>query len=226
MLYRGGKTANIITVSSLILDGGTLGSTPTNSTSEYHLAGGINVTANGGALDSGSLVWGISLDATLSGSGALTVSTASASGSVITIGSGSNTFTGNISVQNNGKLALASTGNLKFTIGASGVNNGISGTGSQILTLDGTFVFDLTGASTATGSSWNIVDVGSLNESFGLTFAVSGFTDNGSGVWSNGNYQFSEATGALTVVPEPSTLLLVAADLGILFCRWRLRTAV
>ncbi len=44
----------------------------------------------------------------------------------------------------------------------------------------GIFKFDLSGAAVADGNSWNIVNVGTLNETYGGTFSVDGFTnDNG-----------------------------------------------
>lgn len=42
----------------------------------------------------------------------------------------------------------------------------------------------------------------------GSSFAVAEFTNNGDNTWSNGIYLFNEATGNLSVVPEPSAALL------------------
>ncbi|TAE77908.1 MAG: hypothetical protein EAZ65_04200 [Verrucomicrobia bacterium] len=124
--------------------------------------------------------------------------------------SGSNTYTGDTLV-NNGTLALSSTGGLKFLVGANNVSNKIGGTGT--VSIDGLFTFDLTSASTLVNSSWNIVDVANLNESFGANFGIAGFTADGGGLLWNGsangtNYQFSEATGVLSVVPEPAAAVL------------------
>ncbi|PTX93876.1 hypothetical protein DB345_20075 [Spartobacteria bacterium LR76] len=123
---------------------------------------------------------------------------------------GTNTYTGNTTV-NAGSLLLAAGSQMKFSIGASGVNNHITGAGA--LSLNGAIVFDLTSAATAVGSSWSIVDTG-LNESYGANFIVNGFTDNLDNTWSktidaNTSYVFSEATGALSVVPEPGTWALL-----------------
>lgn len=124
--------------------------------------------------------------------------------------SGANTFTGDMEV-NDGTLTLQSAGMLTFKIGASGINNGISGAGT--INLDGQFVFDLSGTSGA--GTWGIVDVGSLTETFGSTFAVQGFTETApsSGIWTMGGYTFEEATGILSAVPEPSTWALLAFSL-------------
>ncbi len=122
--------------------------------------------------------------------------------------SGTNTYSGNTTVSM-GLLTMADNSGLKFVIGGNGVNNQINGTGTA--SLAGDFTFDLSGASQTVGSSWTIVDAASLNETFTTTFTVIGFTDAGSDLWTkdiNGSkyYQFSEGTGALTVIPEPATI--------------------
>jgi autotransporter-associated beta strand protein len=117
---------------------------------------------------------------------------------------GQNTYTGNTTVTA-GTLTFGDTSELRFRIGASGVNNAILGTGT--INLNGMLVFDLSGAGTTVGDSWSIVDVGSLNESYGGSFSVSsteGAFSETDGVWSiseNGQtYEFSQATGVLTVI--------------------------
>ena len=134
--------------------------------------------------------------------------------------SGQNTYTGNTTVSG-GTLTLANGGGLQFVIGANGVNNGISGTGA--VNLNGAFNFNLTGAGTTVGNSWNIVNVGTLTTTFGGTFSIPGFTYVGSNLWTNGaNYYFSTATGNLGVgcqpyfVTDPPTLL----PKGTLYAGW------
>jgi autotransporter-associated beta strand protein len=132
--------------------------------------------------------------------------------------SGQNTYTGNTTVSA-GTLTLADSSMTTFSIGDNNVNNAILGTGT--INLDGMFFFDLTSASTNAGDFWNIVAVGSLNESYGSTFNVDStlgaFTED-AGVWSltdNGlTWEFSQDTGILTVIPEPVTALL--GGLGLL----------
>lgn len=133
---------------------------------------------------------------TANGSNALT----KAGDGTLTLG-GNNTYTGNTYVTA-GMLVLAENAQMTFLIGSSGVNTSISGTGG--LTLNGSFSFDLTGAGTTVGDSWMIVDSASLTDVYGSTFSIVGFTEN-AGIWTNGNYQFSEASGLLSVVPEPTT---------------------
>lgn len=130
--------------------------------------------------------------------------------------SGANTYTGDTTV-NAGTLLLADNAGMKFVIGANGVNNQINGAGT--VTLNGDFAFDLTGAGTAVGNSWLIVNVGTLTESFGDSFTVAGFIQNNN-IWtttvSGVEYEFRESTGMLSVVPEPSTVFLVSFCGGIL----------
>ena len=111
-----------------------------------------------------------------------------------------NTYTGNTLV-NGGTLALASGGTLSFKIGATGVNNQVTGTGTA--NLDGKFKLDLSTANTTTGNAWTLVNVAMLTETFGAAFAVDGFAENAH-VWTtirNGKkWTFTEADGKLSVV--------------------------
>jgi autotransporter-associated beta strand protein len=115
--------------------------------------------------------------------------------------SGSNSYTGNTTVSAGG-LQLATNGSLRFVIGGSGTNNAINGTGTT--TINGQFVFDLTGASTITNSTWTIV-AASLNPTYGTSFNVAGFIGNGLGNWTketNGvRYIFSQSSSVLSVQP-------------------------
>lgn len=207
--YTGGATYN----ATLNLNGGTLRATQTQTqflqglTSAKVKAGGVIFDSNnfnitvGQALIADSTTGGLEK----TGDGTLTLTASS-------------TYTGDTLV-NNGTLALSSTGGLKFKIGADDINNQITGSGGGTVTLDGIFTFDLTTASTILNDSWNIVDVANLTESFGSNFSITGFSADGGGILWNGtangaSYQFSESTGLLTVVPEPTTALL--GGLGLL----------
>lgn len=127
----------------------------------------------------------------------------------MTLTSASSTFTGNLTVDGG---TVAFDGNSNFLIGASGISNAIDGTGSAV--FDGTFYFDLLGAGTGLGNTWDIVDVVALTETWQSNFSVFGFTHGGGGVWTRNNsgthYQFSQTSGQLSVIPEPSTLALAA----------------
>jgi autotransporter-associated beta strand protein len=139
---------------------------------------------------------------------------------------GINTYSGDTSVNQAGSLILADNAGLKFSIGISGVNNRVKGTGGAgSVTLDGDFTFDLAGAGTTVGDMWTIVDASGLaSASYGGTFTASStlgsFSNLGSGLWSiNENsvtYQFSTSTGVLQVVPEPGTFAMMLGRLGML----------
>jgi hypothetical protein len=197
----------IITINNLILNGGTI--RHIQGTSDvFTLAGNVNVLAN-------SLIWAkqgpINITAAISGSGTVTNPTSDGPGRTLTFSSSANTFTG--SLVNNGRFHLAENALFNFAIGASGISNSISGTGAETA-LNGVFLFDLSGASTEAGSSWSLVTAS--NRSFGETFSVSGFTNNGGGVWSSGIYQFTQSSGTLEVIPEPSTYALLFGALVLL----------
>ncbi len=130
---------------------------------------------------------------------------------------GAYTHTGNTLVQGASFEAQPFTVNFTedssttFTIGANGVNNAIldaSGTSFNALTLDGTFVFDRSGASFAVGNAWTIVGSGFDSLLYGVNFKVAGFTE-ADGVWTDGDWSFSEDTGTLVVIPEPGSLVLL-----------------
>ena len=93
---------------------------------------------------------------------------------------------------------------MKFAIGANGVNNSVTGTG--IAQYNGAFNFDLTAADATIGNSWAITNV--TTQTFGDTFNVPGFFESSTGTWINGNFQFDEATGTLSVAPAPELLTL------------------
>lgn len=196
LVFKGTGTTAVITIGNLILNGGQISHAQTAN--PFNLAGGLNVASAGGTLNAQN--GNINIQSLLTGAGPLTITSASSYQAIIS--NANNSFTGNISVQNTGKLTLTSTGNLKFLIGASGVNNSIAGTAAQVATFDGKFTFDLTGASTAAGSNWTIIDVSTLAETFGATFSIAGFTDNGDGTWTStsGVYKFTKSTGILSVV--------------------------
>jgi autotransporter-associated beta strand protein len=119
---------------------------------------------------------------------------------------GINTYEGNTTLSV-GDLLLSDDAGLTFVIGADGVNNKLTGAGNA--DLAGDFYFDLASAGTTVGDSWTIEDLAGT-VSYDTTFSVNGFTDAGSGLWTtsaNGaDYEFSESTGVLTVIPEPATI--------------------
>ena len=199
-----GNSADLIHVNQ----GGTLNIWGTNSTAGTGIlkvvlgqSGNFNVAGKS------EISAGISggYDITKTGAGTMTLS-------------GTNTYTGNTTVSA-GVLNLADNAQLRFTIGGNGINNQLVNSGGTI-SLDGDFVFNLSGAGTTIGNSWTLA-TGSINYAGALnTFSVAStsgaFTETfaGSGIWTRDEnsvtYQFSELNSQLNVVPEPSTYALLA----------------
>jgi hypothetical protein len=215
LMYKGTATSTL-TVNNLTFNGGALRH-GNNENQIFTLAGNaLTVGASGMAVH----VQGpLTVTSPVSGSGPIRIM---ADGSddarrVFELASPSNTYTGSIELTNptQARFHLAGTSVLDFVIGASGTSNRIFGSGG-VVALDGKFNFDLAAAGTTPGDTWQIVDNATLTETFGPSFAVNGFTDNGDDTWStqaNGaTYTFSESTGALTAspVPEPTALTLLA----------------
>lgn len=130
-------------------------------------------------------------------------------------------YTGNTNV-NAGTLLLASTSESRFVIANANASNRFLGTGT--VSFDGDFRLDITGLTDSSGT-WNLVNVATLNESFGANFGlafVGGpvFTNNGNGTYTSGGWTFDTASGNLTLVPEPSTLIMLLGGFGLAFgCR-------
>ncbi|MGC4073803.1 MAG: hypothetical protein QM760_15085 [Nibricoccus sp.] len=203
-----------------------LGSTSTSASANSIFSG--NITLNGS----------VSLNSVKqSGADVRYTGPISGTGGITTVGTGltklgngsnviANTYSGDTTLSATSSLSLSDNAQMKFVIGASGVNNKItaSGVNNNTLTLDGDFVFDLTNA--ATSGSWTVVDNASLNEVFSSSFTVVGFTETSS-VWSKtvgaSTYTFSEATGILTAVPEPGVSALWIGSAGLLVSSRRRR---
>ena len=158
---------------------------------------------------SGSSVFG----GQITGNIALTHSDANSSTTL----NGLNTYSGNTSITNaTATFTLGTTGGLTFYPSANGGTNWINGTAGATVNLDGGFTFDLTNADVTDGNIWNIVEASDLVETYGASFAVSGFTQ-ASDVWTrvdgSNTWTFTESTGvlSLSVVPEPLTSSLIVA---------------
>lgn len=212
--------------SVLTINGGTIQSSSgsTFANSSVVIGGNFGFTGTGndiysGAVNLGSATRTITNTATglrtlsgvISGSSPSTGLTLAGTGT--TTLSGANIYTGDTTVTG-GRLNLADNAQLRFSIGSTGVNNQVVNSGGTI-SLDGDFVFNLTGAGITLGDSWTIT-TGAIGytANFSVLSTAGAFTNLGSNLWSraeNGvTYQFSESTGILTVVPEPATLALLA----------------
>lgn len=193
-------TGGSLTVFGNIAEGSNAGTGAINSLVTLN-GGQLNLTGHDISVDTFNAESGILANVAQFNGGANLVKTTA--GTLIL--DGANTYTGSTLV-NAGAVQLADNASLTFFIGATGVNNSLQGTG--ILNLDGDFVFNLTSA--ASVGAWTIVDVASLTETYGSTFSVQGFTETSSGVWQSGNYTFTESTGVLSAVPEPTAAVLAA----------------
>ena len=184
--------SRIITVNNLVLSGGLIDHLQ-GSSETFTLAGTLSVTGTGSriAATQGPVV----ITAPISGTGDLTFTGGNAT--FRTTIAGTNTHTGNVTIT--GFVTASDTSSLAFTIGASGVNNSISGAGT--VAFNGAFNLNLTGASTAPGSSWTLVNTGTLTETYGATFNIPGFTKTNN-LWISADnvYAFSESSGVLSVV--------------------------
>ncbi len=111
---------------------------------------------------------------------------------------GANVHKGNTTVSA-GTLEVQPTGSLAFDIGGNGTNNKINGVGTAV--IDGKFAFNLAGASTNNGDSWNIVS-NSVSTTYGTNFLVTGFSGSG-GLWTNTtngvDYVFAQSNSTLVV---------------------------
>lgn len=219
-----GGSNSILNINGGVISLGTVSSIGNNTINiggDFSFAGTAN-TAFTGNVSLGSATRSITNTATGSRtfSGAITASSASAgltlAGTGTTTLGGINTYTGNTTVTG-GRLNLADNAQLRFTIGGDGINNQLVNSGGTI-SLDGDFVFDLSGAGTTIGNSWTLA-TGSINYAGALgTFSVAStggaFNEISSGIWTRDEnsvtYQFSELNSQLSVVPEPSTYALLA----------------
>jgi autotransporter-associated beta strand protein len=230
------RTTSTVELADGVTLGYNIGTTTKNGVKKLALDDGASawMTGNINNVETSGFQLTAGVDSTLTITGNLTGSqwfNVNGSGTVIL--AGANTQAGNITFTGDGgTLTFAEGGSATFYIEDSGVNNAITVTAdSGTLNLEGEFIFDLTSASTTIGDSWIVVD-GNLSEeasensvtlAYGSTFAVSStngsFSDLGDDVWSifeNGvTYEFSELTGELAVVPEPSTYAFLAGLLGL-----------
>ena len=174
-----------------ILDGGLIRSGSGGTLTET-IAGTMSIASGGGTLQADQTPYVLS--AAISGAGDLSLT----SGNNITV-TGTSTMSGNV-VADGSDLLWDTTSDWLFTIGASGTNNAIAGTGSA--TFDGAFTLDLTGASSTPGDSWTLTDVATQTFGSGFSITNAGFSQSGS-VWTDGTYTFNPATGTLAVAAPP-----------------------
>lgn len=197
----------------VVLGGGTGAATLAASATSTS-AGNIQlVDGSGGSPVFDTTAHTMTMSGVISGAGGLTKI-----GAGTLVSSGVNTYTGNTSV-NEGVFTLISTSELRFVIDDAGVSNSVLGTGT--VNLNGVFRLNISGLTDTTGT-WNLVNVGTLTEIFDTSFGVkflddTSFTNIGGGLYTSGDWTFSTITGNLTLVPEPSVVLLTGFGLFAVF---------
>lgn len=228
LMWKGSGTAAIITVNNLTINGGQLRHGQ-GSADTVTFAGSIAIGPNNANFGTQG---GMIINSSLSGSSTIRIldNGSGEAARTVTFGSSANTFTGNVELfgtaATRARLALADNANLNFVIGANGVNNRVFGMGTAA--FDGDFAFNLAGASANLGDSWTIASAAA--QTFGSTFTVAGFNNEGSGYWSTaangGFYVFDQSKGVLefaNAVPEPSSLALAFIGAATLLGARRMR---
>lgn len=122
--------------------------------------------------------------------------------------SGANTYAGNTTI-NGGTLVLSATSSTRFLPTADGLSNKITGNTTGAATLNGALDIDLTAAVTApAATSWLLVDVDNVDETYESGFTVTGFTETAadSGIWEktmdDKTFTFTQTDGRLTLAVE------------------------
>ena len=202
LLFKGLGGSNMITIDNLILDGGIV-SHANGVGDTFNLAGRITVVSDSQIYAKQGV---INIIADISGTATITNPGSDGAGRTLRFLSATSDFEGDF--VNDGSFELASGAVFTFVIGSSGVSNSISGSGSA--TYNGAFEIDLSGASANPGDSWLLANVST--QSFGATFSVLGFVEEAAGIWTSGDYWFSEGTGVLSVgePPLPATVFPLA----------------
>lgn len=201
LVYKGLTNVNTITIPNLTLNASLVNSA-SNSSTAFILAGSITVAGTGTSTIFSNNA-SVTISAPIGGnSGILLLQTNATTGRQVIL-TAANTYRGNIQITGASGAVLDPGASLTFAIGTSGVNNTITGTGAAF--FNGSFNFDLSAAGNTIGDSWALVDVTNLVETFGETFSIPGFTENG-GIWTSasGAYQFNEATGVLSRISTDS----------------------
>jgi hypothetical protein len=182
-----GTGSPVITFNNLVLDGGLIDHLM-SSADVFNLAGNLTITGTGSRIAASQ--GAINVASAVSGTGDLAIIN-----NLVTTFSGVSTYTGTITLS--GPFVLAQTGSLTFKIGATGVNNQVTGAGAGA--FNGTFNIDLSTAGNTVGNKWTLVNVATVVETFGDSFNIPGFTEN-ENIWTStdGKYQFLEATGVLS----------------------------
>lgn len=226
MSFRPSSGANLTVANNIVVasgSGGTLvlgAGTAINATAVSTTYSGT-VSLNGNVTLRNENTAGVStltFSNVISGAGDVTID-----GTDATFFTAANTYTGDTTLSTGSVLTLGNTSEMRFSLLDGNVTNQILGSGT--LTLNGLFRIDATSL-TGTSGSWQLINVGTLSETFGGTFGLAflggpSFTNAGGGIFNSGDWSFSTTTGYLTLVPEPSSALLLSLGSVLLFRRIR-----
>lgn len=185
---------------------------------------------------------------TIVSAGTLVVNGSLAAGSAVTVDSGATlggngTIGGNVTVAGNlnpgnspgiltvdGDLTLQSTATTTMEITGTTSGTFDQVVGINAMTLDGALVLSLTG--TYGTASWDLFDFASETGNFAsitLSGSYSGILSRTGDLWTGNiggqDWTFSQLTGDLSVVPEPSTWALLAGGLTVVMVLRRRRNA-
>ena len=200
LMFKGSGASGLITISNLTINGGELRNA-SGSADVFNLAGNLLTVGSAGMVV--HMQGPIFVNSPVAGSGEIKVLSGAGT---LHFASAANAFTGDITLvtASQSRFTLDAGANLLFVIGASNVNNSISGSGVAV--FNGVFQFDLSGAGTTLGDQWSIATV--PGQTFGGSFSVAGFTNIATKWEINTNgafYSFDTASGLLRVVSGFST---------------------
>ncbi|MCA9261892.1 MAG: autotransporter-associated beta strand repeat-containing protein, partial [Planctomycetales bacterium] len=196
LYFKGEGSSGVITIDNLLLNGGWIDHRGSNALQDvFRLDGAIHVQADSHLRASNG---DVNLVAAIDGAAALTIHTTPSptqDARYVRFLSAANSFSGNLI--NQSRFELATGAKFKFKIEPGGVSNAISGRGALATRLNGVVELDTSAIDQDAASTWNLVTA--ANVSYGNSFTIPGYA-NFQGVWSNGDFQFDQATGALGAV--------------------------
>ncbi|MDR2463865.1 MAG: PEP-CTERM sorting domain-containing protein [Verrucomicrobiales bacterium] len=221
-----GGGVNVLDNGKFIFNGGTLRASANMSlkhdnTGDSKVTGSMTngrfiISGSGAKIDTNGFT--VNVSGTLEHDAALGVR----DGGLYKVGSGTltlnnlNTFTGDINVHE-GILDVAAAGGLTFSFADGAVTNKLYGDGLAL--LNGTFVIDYSLVSDAIGT-WQIVDLPAGYYNYGATFKVEDYLGNtwvnNGDLWEYDGYSFSELTGVVSLIPEPSVVALLVTGAALL----------
>ena len=206
LLFKGTGSTAVITIPSLVLDGGRIHHFSTTA-DVFRLAGGLTVAS---ASTIHAKQGPIDIQSRVVGSANLSIPVTDGpteDARYVRFLSADNAFTGSVAV--GGRFELAPGAHQRFVLGASGSTNTINGASAGRVRLNGILQFVTTAAS---GTGW--APITAANAVYGDTFAVEGFSAD-AGRWSDGRGNaFIEATGRLSPVADPARAVWSGTSAG------------